>query len=115
MDKLKPCPFCGSRQIVTCSGENKYGEEFWYSKCTRCQATGPFEWNAAGDNTWNTRTTDTSAELVEALEAAAASLENLAQWIATGLPSDYKEISERVGFDADKAHEALARHKERKP
>lgn len=49
---MKPCPFCGSKDITT------FPEEFnfWYAWCTDCGAKGPIEYEEAkSKESWDDR------------------------------------------------------------
>lgn len=49
---LKPCPFCGSTNLVVDSGDMYR----WYVECWDCEATGPFADDKAGAvEDWNKR------------------------------------------------------------
>ena len=42
--KLKPCPFCGSTDVVSCLGGERGGGRAWlmyYVACNACGRTGP--------------------------------------------------------------------------
>lgn len=53
--KLKPCPFCGCRDVSV----NKYIEhegELWVVECDNCCVQGPDAWNRVDCiNAWNKR------------------------------------------------------------
>ena len=51
MDELKPCPFCGSRDV-----EVVHPGRCWVILCNTCQAEGPTDLGESGAiEAWNTR------------------------------------------------------------
>lgn len=62
-EELKPCPFCGSRQVQVCTDWNNPSKAF--ARCRRCRAQAPLSvWNAAPTPP------EPSAEAVEAVSKA---------------------------------------------
>ena len=54
--KLKPCPFCGSRNRKQFSTDKAWHNGF--IRCWKCNATGPWIYQGAGKNAeraWNRR------------------------------------------------------------
>lgn len=49
--KLKPCPFCGCREIIT---QNPYDE--WVVYCAECgSSTAYFDFRVDAEKAWNRR------------------------------------------------------------
>ena len=55
MDRLKPCPFCGS-DAEMCGSDNLAGKPFWYVSCSECGASvyGADNQDEAAEH-WNRR------------------------------------------------------------
>jgi len=56
-EELKPCPFCGSKELKGCERENRAAgsREYWVA-CTSCDVTGPIGYTPVGaDGRWNRR------------------------------------------------------------
>lgn len=54
MEELKPCPFCGSKNIEV------FGKDEYWTRCTECGASGPEDYNATPEDAiraWNQRFT----------------------------------------------------------
>lgn len=71
MDKLKPCPFCGSSDVNSGGDDKVVG--VW---CNNCGATGPNVYlTINGDFDWNTRATPSAQEAAKVLQAARSAFE----------------------------------------
>ncbi len=94
MDKLKPCPCCGSERVDTLKGNWMESEEpFWKVWCKSCQLRTWCEPTRKGAiSVWNTRATDTA---LAAAEARIAELEKaLEPFALTGkmIPTDFSDF-----------------------
>ena len=57
--ELKPCPFCGERQLRTEQAET----DGYFIVCEICEAEGPFSWvEATAIASWNARPAEPGAE-----------------------------------------------------
>jgi len=60
--ELKPCPFCGSRNLDdTCREQEQTGarREYFYVLCNICEACGPTDFNREkAIEQWNDRSDD---------------------------------------------------------
>ena len=51
MDRLKPCPFCGSKDIKLC-GNNR--DSFWF-RCNKCASIDSYDTERQAVRAWNKR------------------------------------------------------------
>lgn len=55
MDKLKSCPFCGSK-LLSIPHDIRFGDKLKYVECGECHAQGPWEINEEeAVDRWNKR------------------------------------------------------------
>lgn len=61
MDKLKPCPFCGGKAIITVL-QHKFSDLYFCScqKCHISQTSGEYTFRQESINAWNRRVNDAS-------------------------------------------------------
>jgi Lar family restriction alleviation protein len=85
--ELLPCPFCGDEAELG-NGADCYGHGYYYIGCPRCGARGPsyYDMNEAPP-AWNTRHQST-APLIEALEALIEATDNMALATNCGMADD---------------------------
>ena len=65
-DELKPCPFCGKKNVIVKETDTSLGE-FYYVECYYCESTsGKYISGTLAKQNWNDRVV--SPELLECLE-----------------------------------------------
>ena len=58
MDRLKPCPFCGSKDIKLCGNHR---DSFWF-RCNKCASIDSYDTERQAVRAWNKRVAIPSAE-----------------------------------------------------
>ena len=61
MDKLKPCPFCGGKAIITVL-QHRF-TDLYFCSCEKChisQTSGEYTFRQEAINAWNKRSNDAS-------------------------------------------------------
>lgn len=53
--KLKPCPFCGNKDVSVVNGDVYYGKRSTYVYCYKCGTRGPMGYNGDAVTKWNRR------------------------------------------------------------
>jgi len=61
MDRLKPCPFCGSKDIKLCGNHR---DSFWF-RCNKCASIDSYDTERQAVRAWNKRVAIPSAEPTE--------------------------------------------------
>lgn len=67
MDKLKPCPFCGGKAIITVL-QHRF-TDLYFCSCEKChisQTSGEYTFRQEAINAWNKRSNDAPVSLREA-------------------------------------------------
>ena len=54
-EKLKPCPFCGNKDVSVVNGDVYYGRRSAYVCCYKCGTRGPTGYNGDAVTKWNRR------------------------------------------------------------
>ena len=57
MDRLKPCPFCGSKDIKLCGNHR---DSFWF-RCNKCASIDSYDTERQAVRAWNKRVAIPSA------------------------------------------------------
>ena len=57
MDRLKPCPFCGSKDIKLCGNHR---DSFWF-RCNKCASIDSYDTERQAVRAWNKRAAILSA------------------------------------------------------
>ena len=82
-DRLKPCPFCGSKDIKLCGNHR---DSFWF-RCKECASIDSYDTEQEAKEAWNRRVaipTQADGEYISRTKA----LEDVTETLCRGLPCE---------------------------